>query len=173
MIGRSMLLAVVVFLGSLAIGVARAAAFDIIVGGPPHTDIRIWHDAGSLWFCDINVNTNTGFAYIYPPDGYSSYWAFWRARIWHTPSNSNTPTYSEWTDEFYYNPTLPNGTGYGAWYALNNTSANFTVVNAFPLGRVGIEVWLWDELLWRNGVNNGWMLQGGAYARSCQVTNTD
>jgi hypothetical protein len=133
---------ILVAVAALLLLVVPVQGADVIVGPPTPGQVKVWYNSEYV-ICGVDVSTNTGFARIFPPDGYSPGGAWWVARVHHYHAD-NTFSHWEWTHAFYWDPNLPSGLGYGAWYAEQDPNLNHSVVNAIPFGSVGIEPFFWD-----------------------------
>src|SRR5262249_53324348 len=98
----------------LALGVA----LPLIAVVPVSHAIQLFWNYGAL-FCNVNTDTNTGFARIFPPGGTSPTWMWWQAKVHHFDASGVYRGF-EWTDSFAYQP--PGLLVGGGWFASTNLS---------------------------------------------------
>jgi hypothetical protein len=162
-----MLLAVVVFLGSLAIGVAlpqrAAGTINVTIGGPTYGSYAIWGEAAFL-DCDVNANTGAATAYIAPADGYTYRWAYWYAHVWHYfPSNPIGQQFYHGgiTEQFIFDPSeVSDVGGFGRWQRWPDlANIGTTRVAAYANAWVAIQAYLYDAA----ATGDGWVYKGNTY----------
>jgi hypothetical protein len=137
MVVRSML-AVVVFLGSLTLGIVLPLTVAVPAS---HAQSQV-RNSGFL-ICSIIPERNTGYAIIFPPEVFSSNVLYWIAAVHHWDASSNYTGFT-WTNYLWYTP--PDAPYYlrpGGW-SDPTTGQGFFVAPAHALGYVQIQPYVFD-----------------------------